>query len=237
VPLLALVLAGVAGAATLVPSLKFYPEDRPVSEYPPTAGSGPSAEPEGTLVVTDALAAPGAWAPSDDAVHRAACRFDADMLIAERTAGTGTYRCPGPTDTVAADQRVEVDVRLLTPGSCAGIWLRFDGRQGYLVQVCAGSVIVSAHTSAEPAEIRTVPGPGMSVGAGSGPNKVRLTLAGDALTVRVNGETVVDALSLPPAGIAGGAVVLGIFTEDPHPDHRPPYRVGYQNVRVWALGD
>lgn len=91
---------------------------------------------------------PGGWIDKTDAANKATCKYDERGLVA--TVEGPTYRCPGPKD-ILGDTAITVEVSLLNPDTCAGIWFRFrDSLGGYALQVCPdGAYFVQHHKDAK----------------------------------------------------------------------------------------
>lgn len=224
----AILLAGLVLAAVA----RFAPQDGGGPGAGPTGGQ--PADPAPVLKLDDPLRGPRLWEAVTVPAEKASCYFD-DALIAEREESTGTLRCRGPKDDLPADQRVQVDIRLLTAGSCASFWLRFADNKGYQVRVCADRVMVGSHVTAHPAVYKTIPfDDPIEVGARE-PTTIAVTASGDTIEVTRDGDPVGGPVTLPDEGIGTGRIVLGIFTEEPGPGHAPPYRVAYTDVKIWSL--
>jgi predicted Ser/Thr protein kinase len=188
----------------------------------------------GPPLVQDPLTVRRLWEPVQVPAQHGSCYFD-NALIAERAQSTGTLRCKGPKENLADDQRVDVDVRLLTAGSCASIWLRFADNKGYQVRVCAQQILVGAHVTAEPTVYKTFPLDSAPLQVGGPATRVTVMMRGDTIEVRRDGVPVGEPVTVRDEGVGTGRIVLGIFTEEPGPEHTPPYRVAYTNVKLWSL--
>jgi predicted Ser/Thr protein kinase len=188
----------------------------------------------GPPLVQDPLTGKRLWEPVEVPTQHGSCYFDG-ALIAERAQSTGTLRCKGPKENLAVDQRVDVGVRLLTAGSCASIWVRFAENKGYQVRVCAQQILVGAHVVDEPTVYKTFPLDGAPVAVGGPATRITVVMRGDTIEVRRDGVPVGEPVAVRDEGIGTGRIVLGIFTEDPGPEHAPPYRVAFTDVKLWSL--
>jgi hypothetical protein len=200
-----------------------------------TAGPSPSAgpAPSGTLIITDPLSAPRLWQASDDAEEKASCAFtDGALVVSRRT--VGSFRCRGPADAEPNDLRTEVNVRLLSPGSCAGIWFWFKPYSGYQVRICEDAVLLGTHKDADAEVLRTFPLDGAPVPVGGPATRVTLTTRAGIAEVHLDGDPV-GSVPLTDPEITGGRVVFGIFTEPKGDDHTPPYRVAFDSVDIYSL--
>ena len=132
---------GVSGVLTAqaLPRLGLLSNEQTAD--PPVVAASPLA---GRSVIIDRLDRPGQWKDTlNDADGR--CVFG-DGRLEARTGMSPVYRCPGPKDSVAADQAVSVDATVLTPGACAGIWFRASGTSAYLVSLCESEVRLGVDT-------------------------------------------------------------------------------------------
>jgi hypothetical protein len=206
---------------------------------PETSGAAPTPLTTATTaprkMLTDSLRAEKYWTATASGDGTAACGFD-DGLVAGLTNSTGVWRCKGTGDPLTTNQRVEVKVRLLTKGSCASVWLRFAPHHGYQVRFCGKKILVGLHETENPETIRTIPITGNPLRVNGPATRFTVTLVGDQLSVQRDNE-VLDTVTLPDTGWRGGSIALGIFTENPDPSHQPPYRVAFQDVTFWSLGD
>jgi hypothetical protein len=199
---------------------------------PPEPSTGPEA-PARTLLITDPLAEPRLWQPSADAKEKAACEFSGGALVVSRQT-VGSFRCRGPADAEPNDLQTEVNVRLLSPGSCAGIWFWFKPYSGYQVRICEKAVLVGTHKDADAEVLRTFPLDGAPVPVGGPATRVTVTTRGGVAEVHLDGEPV-GSVPLTDPDITGGRVVFGLFTEPKRDDHTPPYRVAFDRVDIYAL--
>jgi hypothetical protein len=204
---------------------------------PRSAGSspGPSAPaPEpvpsgGEVIVADPLTGPQNWSLRTDDGEASSCTFDNALVVVRRTAGS--YRCPGPRADLTGDQRINVDVSVDSPDTCAAVWLLFSGTSGYQVRICPGYVEVGTHKGTEESTLGRLPvtaafQPGVRhrVGIGVGRRIARLTVDG----------TAIGQVPLSDAAIVEGRVVLGIRTDAVDGgDHR----VTFANVQIVAFED
>jgi hypothetical protein len=235
-PALVAVLALVLAGAGTVIARGEAPWAWSASEGGTVAG-GPSAPPSAgvapRLLFSDPLDVPRLWLPSEYEAEKAACAFDGGALVVRRDE-PGSYRCKGPPDAEPDDLRTEVAVRLLSKGSCASVWLRFAGRQGYQVRICESQVLVGTHKDATAEVTRTFP-------LGDAP----LTISGPATTFTLNASDGVlevlrdgrplGAVPLTDPDIGGGRVLLGIFTEPAAAGHTRPYAVAFDWVDIYDL--
>jgi hypothetical protein len=196
----------------------------------PAAGStGPTAPvspgPSGRLLVADALSAPGVWQTRDDKENRATCRFDSALVVTRQS--VGSYRCPGVQDEVT-DFSMSVDVRLLTAGSCAGIWFRFV-TTGYVLRVCANGHTLATHGVDGPAAIMPVSTfPPTAALPLDTVTRIGITAKGKSLAFTRDGR---DAGAWHEARFLRGRVVLGILQEG-QTTQPPPYSVSFANVEI-----
>ncbi|MDW5327394.1 serine/threonine protein kinase [Plantactinospora sp. KLBMP9567] len=194
-------------------------------------GAGPSAgtPPPGRVVVADPLTGSGRWLPRTDERHRVGCEFDGGLVVSKRS--DGPYRCPGPQETWT-DVRVDVDVTLVEPSSCAGIWFRFtDAQGGYVLRVCADGYHLMRHGSETASEAGDFPYPPDRRPDG----RIRVGVVADGADLRFYQDGRQIGTTQDTAPVAG-RVVLGIFS-DPAADQGPElsYRVTFGNVEIATL--
>ena len=190
---------------------------------------------DGRLVVTDPLTAPHYWQASADpsARNKAGCAYEGTLTVTLRDS-TGTWRCQGPRDMIGYNQRVEVGVRLLTPGSCASIWLRSDVSMGYQVRVCSSQILLGTHKHVLAEVISSFPNRDDPIVVGGPVTRIRVTARGDRMTVERDGR-VLGSMAMTDPEITRTKIYLGIFTEEPSTEHAPPYRVAFSDAKIWSL--
>jgi hypothetical protein len=199
------------------------------------AGPGPSepvvAAPtrpvNAEVVVTDPLVAPGNWRTFDDtAAHQATCAFDGALVVTKQT--SGSYRCPG-TRRPLTDFTAFVDVKLLRPGSCAGVWFRFD-TGGYALRICAAGYYLVTHGGSDSTAVSPLRSYSFASPAPLNTAiRVGISAAGNRLSFYRDGRRVG---TWDDGRFTQGRVVLGIFQEPT--TEQPPYRVSFANIEVWT---
>ncbi|GAA3214293.1 serine/threonine protein kinase [Dactylosporangium siamense] len=214
-----LTVAGLVYGVIPLPS-RGAPSASPTTSASPTAPGSPGAS--GKVFIADPLTAVGMWQARDDKENRATCRFDNALVVTKQSAGP--YRCPGVQDELT-DFSVTVDVRLLTAGSCAGIWLRFS-TTGYVLRVCADGASLATHDAATITPVRTLP----SVGpvALNTVTRIGITAQGTNVTFTRDGR---DAGTWNEARFRRGRVVLGILQAD-QTSEPPPFAVSFANLEI-----
>ena len=178
-----------------------------VGADPQTTAPLATAPAAGRPVIIDGLDRPGQWAStSNDADGR--CVYG-DGRLEARTGMSPVYRCPGPKDSVAADQAVSVDATVLTPGACAGIWFRASGTNAYLVSLCEGEVRLGVDTAdGVTQEVRAAV-------AGTDLGRVRrvgVVVQGEQATVTVDGAQVLTT-GLSRSSLVAGRVTFGVIDD------------------------
>jgi predicted Ser/Thr protein kinase len=184
-----------------------------------------------TLLFKDPLTGPRLWQPNTLEKEQATCTFSGSLVVWRNS--PGSFRCSGPVDVEPNDLTVDVDVRLLSRGSCAGIWFRFRINVGYQLRVCERALYVGSHKQADVEVYKTMPLDD-PIPIGGAATAISLEVRGDTVTVSRDG-TVVGRVPLTDAGITGGRVILGIFTQPRDPRYRPPFAVSFQNIEVHRL--
>jgi hypothetical protein len=169
---------------------------------------------------------------TEDAGEQASCRFAEESLWVRRESA-GSFRCRGPNQALPGNLRVEVNVRLISPGSCAAVWLRFRPYRGYQVRVCESVVLAGTHKDATARALRTFP-LDTPVVLGGPAARITVTTRDDVLEVTRDGRPV-GTLPLTDPEITDGYLALGIFTEPRAAGHTPPYAVAFDHVDVYAL--
>jgi len=162
----------------------------------------------------------------------ASCRFAEESLWVRRESA-GSFRCRGPNRALPGNLRVEVNVRLISPGSCAALWLRFRPYRGYQVRVCESVVLAGTHKDATARALRTFPLDTPVVANGPAA-RITVSTRDDVLEVTRDGRPV-GTLPLTDPEITDGYLVLGIFTEPRAEGHTPPYAVAFDHVDVYGL--
>jgi hypothetical protein len=149
------------------------------------------------------------------------------LVVTKRT--VGSFRCPGPPDPLT-DFSVFVQVRLLTPDSCAGIWFRFT-TAGYAVRVCRDGYHLVTHGAGTPTEVVTVHTfPFDAPVELDTPIRVGITAEGSDLRLYRDGQQV-DTWH--DTRFSSGRVALGIFQD--RPQDQPPFVVSFADVEIWSL--
>lgn len=184
-------------------------------------------------LIDDVLDKPWFWESSKDDKEKASCAFTGGALVVRRETKEGSYRCRGPLDPEPNAVRIDVNVRLLSKGSCAGIWFRFRPFRGYQLRVCETKFLVGTHKGADAAVTRTFP-LGTPVAVGGAATKVTLLVHEDTVEV-FRDDVAMGSVPLADPEITDGRVVLGIFTEAQDPGHSPPYAVAFDHITVRPL--
>jgi predicted Ser/Thr protein kinase len=188
-------------------------------------------DPDATPMLADSLERERLWQATSDDRERASCSFDGSLVVRRET--RGVFRCRGPQDAEPADLQAEVKVRLLTPDSCASIWMRFTQNKGYQVRVCERNVYIGTHKSDQTEVLKTFPLDEASIGLAAPATRITVSIVGDVLEVLRNGE-LVGSVPAQDEEIVGGRVVLGIFTERSAP-LKGPYEVAFTDIKIWPI--
>jgi serine/threonine protein kinase len=207
--------------------------------WPSGGGSGatylaepePEPEPDASVLLADSLSQRRLWQPSSDEREKAACSFEDGLVVRRET--RGVFRCRGPEDAEPDDLQTEVKVRLLTPDSCASIWLRFAQNRGYQVRVCERNVYVGTHKSTDTEVYKTFPLDDGPIGIGSPATVITLSIVDETLEVLRDGM-LLGTVPVQDKEIRGGRVVLGIFTERSAPV-QGPYAVAFNDIKIWPI--
>jgi len=218
--LLLVAVLSVAGAAAA-----FWPDGGD------PAGEIPEPDPAASVLLSDPLLQPRLWQETDDQDERASCRFSDGLHVRRET--KGGFRCQGPQDVEPDDLQAEVGVRLLTPDSCASIYLRFSPYLGYQVRVCEHNVYVGTHKGPAVAVYKTFPLDDASISLGAPPTRITVSIVGETLEVLRDGE-LVGGVQVHDKQIRSGRVVLGIYTERNAPVDGP-YEVAFNDIRIWPI--
>jgi hypothetical protein len=204
----------------------------PGSKTASATGTGPSIPAGWRLAIQDGLRSPGQWSPNDDAQNGARCTVETRLTVV-RT-GPGTYRCKGPT-TGFTDVAVYVDVILLTPGACAGVWFRFGTsasatEAGYLLKVCENGFSLATHGLQASNTITTIKSTFGGATARGARMRVGLVVRGDTMTVYRAGSVVGQ---VSDSTFSTGRVSLGIVA--PGASGTPgENRVAFSDIEIWA---
>jgi serine/threonine protein kinase len=188
-------------------------------------------EPEQTVLLADPLTGQRLWQATSLEDEQAGCSFDGGLVVSRAT--RGVFRCRGPEDYEPPDVQAEVKVRLLTPDSCASIWMRFAQNRGYQVRVCERNVYVGTHKSTTTEVYKTFPLDDRPIDVGAPATVITVSVVGETLEVLRDGE-LLGAVPVQDKDIRGGRVVLGIFTERSAPV-KGPYQVAFNDIKIWPI--
>ncbi|MGA5299331.1 serine/threonine protein kinase [Nucisporomicrobium flavum] len=199
----------------------------------PRGGDDPvvQTEPDVPPLMEDSLRQQRLWKAFYDPDERAGCSFSDGLVVRRET--KGVYRCRGPADAEPADLQAQVGVRLLSPDSCASIWLRFRGNQGYQVRVCERNVYVGTHKNSDIEVLKTFPLDDAPIAVGAPPTTITASVDGTTLEVLRDGE-LVGTVPVQDPDIQGGRVALGIYTEQYAPVDGP-YEVAFTDIKIWGI--
>jgi serine/threonine protein kinase len=217
--LLLVAVLSMAGAAAA-----FWPSGDPAEEIP-------EPDPAASVLLSDSLLQPRLWQETDDQDEKASCRFSDGLHVRRET--KGGFRCQGPQDVEPDDLQAEVGVRLLTPNSCASIYLRFSPYLGYQVRVCEHNVYVGTHKGPAVAVYKTFPLDDASISLGAPPTRITVSIVGQTLEVLRDGE-LVGGVRVHDKQIKSGRVALGIYTERNAPVDGP-YEVAFTDIKIWPI--
>jgi hypothetical protein len=234
-PLAILLLIGaVVGGIMLINTVNGFPDPKDTTIADPDRNPpAPPVDPVyGPATISDSLMGPRLWTAARDKKEKAECGFDSGLAV--KRDNPGTYRCDGPDDMLADDQRVDVGVRLLTKGSCASVWFRFQANLGYQARVCHDRVLVGWHKSTTVKVLRTIyldeP---FEVGSDE-PRRITITAKGAMATIEIDGR-LLGMVPLKDPDILGGKIALGIYNEQRGTGESEPYRVIFTDVDIWSL--
>ncbi|MEU8228909.1 serine/threonine-protein kinase [Actinoplanes sp. NPDC048967] len=204
--------------------------------WPGGTGTGASIdprveEPEQPVLLSDPLTGQRLWQATSLEDEQAGCAFDGGLVVSRAT--RGVFRCRGPEDYEPPDVQAEVKVRLLTPDSCASIWMRFAQYRGYQVRVCERNVYVGTHKSTATEVYKTFPLDDRPIDVGAPATVITVSIVGETLEVLRDGE-LLGAVPVQDKDIRGGRVVLGIFTERSAPV-KGPYQVAFNDIKIWPI--
>jgi eukaryotic-like serine/threonine-protein kinase len=223
--------AGGPSAGGVTPSATGPSATAPTpSSAPGTPAASPTivSPPPSKVVLDDPLTEPGLWPTREEPVQLATCAYDGGLAVTRGKAGP--YRCRGPMDQFT-DFIFSVDVRLLTDGSCAGMWFRFAQNAGYLARICPEGFYVATHGVNDAAEVtvlRTMPF--TTPIALDTKTRIAITVRGSSIALDRDGYRIGE---LTDSAFTEGRVVLGIYPEVT--EHQPPFEVAFTNVEVRAI--
>jgi serine/threonine protein kinase len=142
----ALVLVVLGSAAIVVGMATGYIRPSAHAGTTPTSAPSPTATLSYLNITHNGLrvASASGWRNASDR-GLGACTVGIDGLTVQLP-NDQTYRCPGQVANLA-DLRASVNVTLMTPTSCAGIWFRFDNQHGYALQVCPNDMRIVSHST------------------------------------------------------------------------------------------
>jgi predicted Ser/Thr protein kinase len=186
----------------------------------------PTVDP--ALLISDPLDRDRLWHPSTSTKEQASCLFSDGLVVQRATAGS--FRCRGPIDVEPDNLEAELNVRLLSKGSCASIWFRFRATMGYQLRVCETQMYVGTHKSADAEVYRTLP-LDTPIVIGGAAARIGLKVTGSTVEVRRDGR-LAGVASLTDKDITSGKLALGIFTE---PGPGAGYAVEFDHITVRSL--
>jgi hypothetical protein len=227
-------VALVAGAGFLSGHLEFRSgADGAGTPTAPVVPSSPGV-PTSADEVRDPLTRQRYWWPVSDEQNRVTCQFSGGLMVTKQS--EGVYRCQGPAKAWL-DVRVDVDVEIVEPDSCAAVWFRFTVKTGgYALRVCQRGYFLVTHgvasaTSVVP--VQSFPFPdGERPGLGT-PVRVGIEARGGRLRFFRDGR---EVGSVDDGDPIPGRVVLGIFHNPPEDgEGTPPFQVRFRNVEIRAL--
>ncbi len=217
---LVVLLAAAAGGLVLFRGWRSDKASSAAAVVPPTTAPD--------VLIDDPLDHPRLWQPSASDKEKASCAFSGGLTVTRATAGS--FRCRGPLDVEPDAMKVDVNVRLVTPGSCAAIWFRFRSDAGYLARVCESEVTVGTHRDVQADVLRTFPlATPMTVGGP--PVRITLITTERAVTVERDG-VLIGTAPLTDSTITTGRLTLGMFTDKADPGHVGSYGVTFDHLVV-----
>ncbi len=200
--------------------------------------ANPSAEVEdepgptdvGVSMISDPLNEPGQWSDSEITEDGSSCVIDGVMRARQKN--RGIYQCTGPEKDVPPDSSVDVTTTLETDGSCAAIWLRWNGDAGYQVRLCADAVHVAIDRPEDKRILQSMPLNEPIVV--DQPTTLRVVVWNQTVEVLVDGVSV-GSTELTEVDLAEGQVLLGMSVDSV--TARPPFAVSFANVDIRSLAD
>ncbi len=195
----------------------------------PSPSPAPSVPAGFQQVLTESLNRPGRWQPTNDPVHQATCDVHNGLVVTMKQ--PGPYRCKG-WDEALTNLAVYVDVTLVRPGSCGGIWFRFSGG-GFLLQVCADGLHLYIHGVPDTTTLTILHNLWKSPLAVGDTTRIGVVAVGNNLRFYRDGQFIGEQEVDPDSAVGSGHVVLGLFGHDPAPG---PYQVRLANVAIWSDG-
>ncbi|WP_018350537.1 serine/threonine protein kinase [Longispora albida] len=190
-------------------------------------------------IISDPLAAEGKWTavnlPERPPVKpggekwESSCYFENSQLVAEAEQ-PDTYRCKGPDGGTVQNFGSYVDVTLLEPGSCAGIWFRFNGSAGYALRVCEKKLQIVEHSTGITIFRDWPLATPVTVGT---PVRIGVVMVKDKVTIYRDGKPAQSANL--NAGYVVGRVNLGVFPMYKPGDPVESSKVSFRNIQVWEI--
>jgi len=171
-------------------------DTRPAASLPATSlrARGPS--------FFDPLSAPGRFPQIND--DSGSCTFDGQLRV--RTKAAATYQCPAPSDTFSGDQSITVDVSIALPGSCAMVWFRYRGNQGYQLTACADLVELEQLGGAVLTSIGLASTTALKPGTR---HELSIVIASDRALISIDGTPILRG-AVADGDLGAGRVLLGV---------------------------
>jgi eukaryotic-like serine/threonine-protein kinase len=228
---IATIIAALALAVIVVVSLLNGKTAKAPAAAPATSGPATAPPEFASVAVRDPLKSAGQWQARDDTTNQTTCVFDQALVVTKQSAGP--YRCPGPK-TNHTDFSATVKVSLRSPGSCAGIWFRFNQvaadpsrEAGYLLRICADGYTLMTHGLTDSSAIAQLAAfPFDSTLAQEPPTRVGVSARGGTLTFTRDGQQVGE---WPGREFASGRIVLGVA---PRTTDVPPFVVAFTDIEI-----
>ncbi|MFI7543926.1 serine/threonine-protein kinase [Actinoplanes sp. NPDC049599] len=156
--------------------------------------------------IVDRLDRPAQWTARTSGTE-GTCVFDGELVIT--TGDAAEAGCPGPTDSFAGDQSIEVAVTVRNPGSCALVWFRAVDRSGYRLAACPDVVRLDLADGGNDTTLTKVASRAFRLGHRE---RLRIDLRGTLATVTI-GDTPTFQTPITDPGLVAGQVRLGVRSE------------------------
>jgi hypothetical protein len=199
------------------------------------AASGSASAPSngaagaGAVVFKDDLARANLW--TEEEAKEGSCTFRDTRYVVQLKL-EGLFSCDsGPSQRVAGDQHVEVDVTRGGDGACASLLLLNTGKSFYEVQFCRTFAEIYRHQfdEARPVSTFSLAEPLLD----GQPTRASVTITGTNVEVRVNGRPVGSTVLVADAVREGGEVTVGVFGEKD--GGAPPYEASFEDIEVRSV--
>jgi predicted Ser/Thr protein kinase len=221
-------VAAVGAAVAVVAAGVSSAFDRWTSPTTPAVQPSAAPPPAGTLVFRDSLARETTW--KAEKITQGSCTYRNTIYLVQLTVG-GFYLCEGPTQRVAGDQIVSVDIILGRVATCASIFFLRDGDDYHELQTCQDVAVLNKHGEEDVDRLGSIAMP-TPVPLGK-PVRVTARIVGSSVEVS-HDRQVVGRMPVDAAAVAeGGQITVGVYGDEDL--GAAPFEAAFGHIEVRSL--